>query len=114
MSVGSGRGLAAPRIAAPFGATNRQRHVGEYLASSTTAPWLAVYRLLLWADKTTGLAHCYESDKCQPGKAWHPRSLRFHAWLADSLGVSPREVAAGIDWLFRRTAEDYAHYMIEQ
>ena len=106
--------MPGPRIAAPFGAANRQRHIGDYLASSVAAPWLAVYRLLLWVDKTTGLAHCYESDKCQPGKAWHPRSLRFHAWLADSLGVSPRDVAADIDWLFRRTAEDYARHMVER
>ena len=75
---------------------------------------MAVYRLLLWTDKTTGLAHCYESDKCQPGKPWHPRSLRFHAWLADALATSPREVAEGIDWLFRRTADDYARHMVQQ
>ncbi len=103
-----------PRITAPFGADNRQRHIREFLTSRTVVPWMAVYRLLLWTDKTTGLAHCYESDKCQPGKPWHPRSLRFHAWLADSLGVAPREVAEGVDWLFRRTAEDYAHYMVQQ
>ncbi|MCA3242502.1 MAG: hypothetical protein ING89_14490 [Rubrivivax sp.] len=67
---------------APFGAKNRQRLIAEFLADSTDPAWLRIYRLLLWADKTTGLAHCYESDKCQPGKPWHPRSLRFHDWLA--------------------------------
>lgn len=102
------------RIVAPFGADNRQRLVAEFLQQSACEPWLYVYRLLLWTDKTTGLAHCYESDKCQPGKPWHPRSLRFHAWLADSLGVTPREVADGIDWLFRRTADDYARHMVLQ
>ena len=102
------------RITAPFGAVNRQRLISQFLSTSAEAPWLAVYRLLLWTDKTTGLAHCYESDKCQPGKPWHPRSLSFHSWLADTLGVPPREVAEDIDWLFRRTAEDYAHYMVQQ
>ena len=102
------------RIAAPFGSANRERLIARFLSDSTEPPWLAVYRLLLWTDKTTGLAHCYESDKCQPGKPWHPRSLRFHAWLADSLGVAPREVAEGIDWLFRRTAEDYARHTVLQ
>lgn len=104
----------APRISAPFGAVNRQRLIGQFLAASNEAPWLRIYRLLLWTDKTTGLAHCYESDKCQPGKPWHPRSLRFHAWLSDTLGVEPRQVAEGIDWLFRHTAADYARYMVQQ
>lgn len=99
---------------APFGAVNRQRLISQFLAESNESPWLRVYRLLLWTDKTTGLAHCYESDKCQPGKPWHPRSLRFHAWLADSLGTAPRNVAEGIDWLFRRTADDYARYMVQR
>lgn len=102
------------RIAAPFGAVNRRRLIGQFLAGRDEAPWLTVYRLLLWTDKTTGLAHCYESDKCQPGKPWHQRSLRFHAWLAESIDVTPREAAEGIDWLFRRTAEDYAHFMVQQ
>lgn len=103
-----------PRITAPFGAQNRQRLIVQFLADSEEPPWLRIYRLLLWTDKTTGLAHCYESDKCQPGRPWHPRSLRFHAWLSDSLGVAPRAVAEGIDWLFRHTAEDYARYMVQQ
>jgi hypothetical protein len=105
---------AAPRIKAPFGADNRQRLIAQFLAASTEAPWLRVYRLLLWTDKTTGLAHCYESDKCQPGKPWHQRSLRFHEWLAGTLKTTPREVAEGIDWLFRHTAEDYARYVVQQ
>jgi hypothetical protein len=102
------------RIKAPFGAENRQRLIGEYLARTNEAAWLRIYRLLLWTDKTTGLAHCYESDKCQPGKAWHPRSLRFHAWLSEALGVAPRALAEGIDWLFRHTAEDYAQHRVRQ
>lgn len=105
---------AGPRIAAPFGAENRQRLIGQFLETSNEAPWLRVYRLLLWTDMTTGLAHCYESDKCQPGKPWHPRSLRFHAWLSDALGTTPREVAEGIDWLFRHTADEYAGYVLHR
>ncbi|HMO45271.1 MAG TPA: hypothetical protein PKB14_04500 [Rubrivivax sp.] len=103
-----------PRLSAPFGAANRQRLIDQFLAGSTEPPWLRIYRLLLWTDKTTGLAHCYESDKCQPGKPWHPRSLRFHAWLCGALGVEPRAVGDGIDWLFRHTADDYARYMVQQ
>ncbi|MGM9516691.1 hypothetical protein ACS5PK_20755 [Roseateles sp. DB2] len=102
------------RITAPFGAVNRQRLISEFLATAAGAPWLHVYRLLLWTDKTTGLAHCYESDKCQPGKPWHQRSLRFHGWLAQTLGSTPRHVGDDIDWLFRRTADDYAKYMVQQ
>ena len=105
---------ATPRLTAPFGATNRQRLVSQFLASSSEAPWRRIYRLLLWTDKTIGLAHCYESDKCQPGKPWHPRALRFHAWLSDAFGLSPRMLGDSIDWLFRHAAEDYARYTVQQ
>ncbi len=104
----------APHLSAPFGAANRQRLIDQFLAGSAEPPWLHIYRLLLWTDKTTGLAHCYESDKCQPGKPWHPRSLRFHAWLSGALGVEPRSAGDGIDWLFRHTADDHARYMVQQ
>lgn len=100
---------------APFGAVNRQRLIGEFLSSaSDQAPWLSVYKMLLWADATTGLAHCYESDKCQPGKPWHQRSLRFHAWLAEQFSTEPRRLGEQIDWLFKRTASDYARHMVKQ
>lgn len=100
---------------APFGATNRQRLIGEFLSSSHgQPPWLSVYKMLLWADATTGLAHCYESDKCQPGKPWHQRSLRFHSWLAEKFAAEPRQLSEQIDWLFKRTASDYALYMVKQ
>ena len=114
-TVGNSRGRdVAPRITAPFGADSRRRLISQFLSASNDAPWLRIYRLLLWTDKTIGLAHCYESDKCQPGKPWHPRALRLHAWLAECLQVVPRDVAAGIDWLFRHTADDYARYVVQQ
>jgi hypothetical protein len=102
------------RVRAAFGAANRNLLIDRFLTSSDDEPWKAVYKLLLWIDKTTGLAHCYESDKCQPGKNWHVRSLRFHEWLAASLGVVPASVGADIDWLFRHVAEDHAHFMVEE
>ena len=102
------------RITAPFGAVNRQRLISQFLGAAVSEPWQCVYQLLLWTDKTTGLAHCYESDKCQPGKPWHPRSLRFHDWLSGTLGATPRELADRIDWLFRHTADDYSRYAVQQ
>lgn len=72
-----------------------------------------MYRLLLWVDRTTGLAHCYESDKCQPGRPWYERSLRFHQWLADELGCYPRAVRNEIDWLFHRAAADLSKHAME-
>src|SRR4051812_11636599 len=57
-----------------FGAKNRARLIDLYFAerARTHAPSFEhVYRLLLWIDQTTGLAHCYESDKSQPGKNWY-------------------------------------------
>lgn len=70
--------------------------------------WYHVYRLLLWTDQTTGLAHCYESDKSQPGKPWYSRSLAFHDWLGAALDVPPSDVAKDIDWLFLRASEELA------
>ncbi|MCA1790804.1 MAG: hypothetical protein LC667_13375 [Thioalkalivibrio sp.] len=81
--------------------------------ASRTAPipadsWEHVYRLLLWIDRTTGLAHCYESDKSQPGRRWYGRSLAFHGWIAAALGTTPAGLADRIDWLFQRAIEDLA------
>lgn len=101
-------------VKAPFGAANRQRLINESGLASSCAPWLAVYRLLLWTDKTTGLAHCYESDKCQPGKPWYQRNLRFHDWLSQRIGAEPGLVADQLDLLFRRTADDHARWSVQQ
>lgn len=70
--------------------------------------WEHVYRLLLWTDRTTGLAHCYESDKAQPGRPWYARSLAFHDWLSSALGVAPGELGQEIDWMFARGTEQLA------
>jgi hypothetical protein len=99
---------------APFGAANRQRLIADFLEGSNEPAWMAIYRLILWTDKTTGLAHCYESDKCQPGKNWHARNLRFHDWLAMALNCTPTQLDENIDWLFRRVGEDYAEFMVQQ
>lgn len=108
------KSLVPARITAPFGAVSRKRLIDQFLIAPSDAPWKDVYRLLLWIDKTTGLAHCYESDKCQPGKPWYPRSLRFHAWVAKSLESTPREIGDRIDWLFRHTAELYAQFVVQR
>jgi len=116
-------------VKAAFGAVNRNRLINEYFAGSSdtdavsgadriadaaggaVAPhsaWQHVYRLLLWADQTTGLAHCYESDKSQPGKNWYSRSLAFHDWVTTALRSTPGNLAGDIDWLFRRATADLA------
>ncbi len=89
----------------PFSHGNRIALINQYfLGRSVDAAdaWKDVYRLLLWTDATTGLAHCYESDKAQPGRPWYARSLAFHAWLADQFGVEPTELAERLDWMFRQ------------
>lgn len=89
-----------------FGAQNRQRMLQAYFeragAVSPSNAWMHVYRLLLWVDPTTGLAHCYESDKSQPGRTWYERSLAFHSWLSDVLETTPAALGNQIDWMFRR------------
>jgi hypothetical protein len=97
----------------PFGAANRARLLTRYLEEQTgevtpANTWEHIYRLLLWIDRTIGLAHCYESDKCQPGRPWYARSLAFHHWLAGALGTSPSSLADEIDVLFQWATEDLA------
>lgn len=99
-------------IARAFGAENRARLLDRYFetAESVTPAnaWQHVYRLLLWIDRTTALAHCYESDKAQPGRPWYARSLAFHDWVSSQLGVGPGALAEEIDWLFREAVKDLA------
>lgn len=92
-----------------FGAESRSRIIADYLQAldervTSANAWLHVYRLLLWINPTISLAHCYESDKCQPGKAWYPRSLAFHAWLSGQLGVEPEHLHDHLDYMFREAA----------
>ena len=78
-----------------FGFDNRARLLARYFDQAADEPvtpesaWRHIYRLLLWIDRTIGLAHCYESDKCQPGRPWYARALRFHQWVSHQLGSSP-------------------------
>jgi hypothetical protein len=101
-------------VKAAFGAKNRNRLIDAYFSADSreqvqaSAAWEHVYRLLLWADQTTGLAHCYESDKSQPGKNWYARSLSFHDWVSGALGSTPAALAEKIDWLFREATADLA------
>jgi hypothetical protein len=88
-----------------FGATNRARLLARYFDNaspvSTANAWQHVYRLLLWIDRTTALAHCYESDKAQPGRPWYARSLAFHDWLSRELTVTPAALAEKIEVVSR-------------
>lgn len=83
------------------------RYFGNRLVQPDEA-WRDVYRLLLWADATTGLAHCYESDKAQPGRPWYARTLAFHSWLAMHFDVEPLELADELDWMFRQVIKRVA------
>lgn len=109
-----------PFVKAAFGATNRSRLIDAYLSAieGTSIPassaWSHVYRLLLWIDQTTGLAHCYESDKCQPGKNWYSRSLSFHDWVSSALDHEPATLADEIDWLFRKATADLATEVVHK
>src|SRR6266581_1896346 len=104
---------AQQAVARAFGSENRARLLARYFNSAgvVTPPnaWQHIYRLLLWIDKTTALAHCYESDKAQPGRPWYARSLAFHDWVSKSLEVSPSDLGENIDWLFREAVKDLAN-----
>jgi hypothetical protein len=100
-------------IARAFGAENRGRLLARYFDAAGNVnienAWQHVYRLLLWIDRTTALAHCYESDKAQPGRAWYARSLAFHAWISEQLNTTPAKLGEQIDWLFREAVKDLAN-----
>jgi hypothetical protein len=105
----------APSVTAAFGSKNRNRLIDAYFAEQVLVPetaWSHIYKLLLWIDQTIGLAHCYESDKCQPGKNWYGRSLAFHAWVSSALGTTPSDLAEKIDWLFKRATTDLAEQVV--
>ena len=101
-----------------FGAESRRQMLEEYAATAESVTsanaWKHAYRLLLWIDKTTSLAHCYESDKAQPGRPWYERSLAFHAWVSTALGTTPAGLGGQIDWLFGRGTERLAAIVAEQ
>ncbi|CAN5398833.1 hypothetical protein BH20VER3_BH20VER3_10760 [soil metagenome] len=103
-------------VARAFGAGNRARLLARYFeAVGSVTPanaWRHVYRLLLWIDRTTALAHCYESDKAQPGRSWYARSLFFHDWLSQEFGIAPAKLAEEVDWLFRQAVKDLATRLI--
>ncbi|ABD08020.1 hypothetical protein RPB_3324 [Rhodopseudomonas palustris HaA2] len=107
-------------INSAFGAKNRARLINAYFDEMggdeipAECAWEHVYRLLLWVDQTTGLGHCYESDKSQPGKRWYSRSLAFHDWVSAAFGAPPAELARHIDWLFMRAAEDLAAHVLKR
>jgi hypothetical protein len=109
---GSAPEPAQEAVSRAFGADNRARLLARYFTDAgevtTGNAWQHVYRLLLWIDRTTALAHCYESDKAQPGRAWYARSLAFHAWVSNALNVSPAALGEHIDWLFREAVKDLA------
>jgi hypothetical protein len=103
---------AGSEVQRAFGAESRSQMLEEYFATAGAVTpanaWQHVYRLLLWIDRTTGLAHCYESDKAQPGRPWYARSLAFHDWAAAGLGVPPIELGREVDRFFRRGTERLA------
>lgn len=111
---------AADVIDRAFGSENRNRLIDRYFQTSPYGDvtpanaWQHVYRLLLWSDPTTGLAHCYESDKSQPGKPWYSRSLAFHDWVCSGLGTDPGKLGHEIDWLFINACADLSAVMLQR
>jgi hypothetical protein len=108
----------AEAIERAFGVVNRRRILAEYFDAAgfvdVEDAWQHVYRLLLWINPTIGLAHCYESDKCQPHKAWYSRSLAFHQWVSDRLAIDPLRLREEIDHLFRAALPALARVETEQ
>lgn len=119
-ATSDGSGVSAEAVKAAFGAENRARLIDTYFAGIPEAEinaanaWKHIYKLLLWVDPTTGLGHCYESDKCQPGKPWYARSLAFHDWVSQALAVDPADLSKTTDWLFLRASEELAAFVMKR
>ncbi|MBA3963144.1 MAG: hypothetical protein H0X40_14770 [Chthoniobacterales bacterium] len=115
-ALGSSDKAPKEAVARAFGAGNRARLLARYFETAGPVTpanaWQHVYRLLLWIDRTTALAHCYESDKAQPGRSWYARSLAFHDWLSQEFDLVPAKLADEIDWLFRQAVKDLATRLI--
>jgi hypothetical protein len=95
----------------PFSRPNRIALIDRYFGDRKVSPdeaWKDVYRLLLWCDTTTGLAHCYESDKSQPGRPWYARTLAFHDWLGEQFDLSNDRLPEELDWMFKQVTEQVA------
>lgn len=93
----------------PFAKLHRVQLIDRFFGRRTIDPaeaWKDVYRLLLWVDERTRIAHCYESDKSQPGRAWYARSLAFHEWVSDQFGVAPSDLHEHVDWMFQQVMTD--------
>jgi len=104
-------------LARPFGAASRADLLEQYFSTrplTADDAWQHVCRLLLWTDRTTGLAHCYESDKAQPGRPWYARSLAYHAWLGGELGATPGDLGQELDWLFHAATQRLAAAAVAQ
>lgn len=116
--TGSKHDATASLVRAAFGSKNRARLLNAYFAECGAprpqTAWEDVYRLLLWIDQTTGLAHCYESDKSQPGKNWYARALAFHDWVSTALGHAPSSLAEHVDWLFRRATAELTEWVLSR
>lgn len=98
-------------VQGPFSHPNRIALIDRYFGDRMVEPdeaWKDVYRLLLWCDPTTGLAHCYESDKSQPGRPWYARTLAFHDWLGEQFDLSNDALPDALDWMFRQVIEQVA------
>jgi hypothetical protein len=95
----------------PFGKAARVRILKQHLAvsefSNPEDAWKFIYEELLWVDGSTGLAHLYESDKAQPGRPWHNRSVVFTDLLCSSFGgITRAQLRRRIDRLFRACLQE--------
>lgn len=102
----------------PFGKKTRQRIIGEYFeanpARDPAGAWMHVYRLLLWIDEGTRLAHVYDANHMQKGRMFHERAKNFMTALCAKMGIAKAELHDHIDVLFKGCVEDFREARQEQ
>jgi hypothetical protein len=96
----------------PFGSKTRQAIVEDYFRAHpdpapTSEAWKHVYRLLLWIDQGTGLAHVYDANHMQKGGNFYERAVRFTDALCAKLAVPKNKLGDHIDVLFKGCVAEY-------
>ncbi len=74
------------------------REAGEVTAANA---WQHVYRVLLWLDERTQLAHIYDSNHMQQGGAFYSRAVRFTDEVSKELSIDRKDLGNRIDVLFK-------------
>jgi hypothetical protein len=95
----------ASAAASAFGADTRSKILRAYFERcgpvTPENAWVHVYKLLLWVEPGTNLAHVYDANHMRAGGTWHRRAQKFTEMLSREFATTPSMLGNNIDILFR-------------